>query len=306
MQVEPRTTDDTAIVIITYDSEDCLQKLLLGLDCGGDRRLRVYWIDNGSSAPSLAAYEKLLNAMSVSYEVKKMWRAENLGYASAVNFALQHVTEAYTLLVNPDVEVSGGWIRYIRAALEKTGAQLGSSLALRPDGCRDQNVARFPGLTKNLLGSTFAPKSIDAIAEYYLDFSCIMFKTDFLRHHLPLRQFFLYGEDVDFMKRVRCHKPAIVYDTSITYIHNRSTSSALEGASLRKAQRIIYADALLGCENANFMYRLAFIFTALIGSFLRVIVFPFNRKKRLFLNEWLLQTRKICSGNIFRENMHVD
>jgi len=306
MPETPKPISKTAVVIITYESGDCVQKLLRGLDSACNDGLTVYWFDNGSSTAFLTAYDSLLAATPPSYKVKKIWRAENLGYASAVNLALGHVTESYTLLVNPDVEVTGAWVAHVRAMLEKTGAQIGTSQAVLPDGARDLNLAPFPGLTKNLVGSTFVPKSINRVVRYYPDFSCIMMKTDFLKRYLPLRQFFLYGEDVEFMQRVRCENPLVVYDTSVTYLHDRSTSSAQNRASAHKACRIVYADALLACEKASASYRLAFIATAIAGSFLRVLISPRNKKKRFFAKEWTLQVGRIISARIYREDMHVD
>jgi GT2 family glycosyltransferase len=267
MQKEPNFLSQTAVVIITHNSESCIKRLLVRLNDGGDRSIIVYWVDNGSSASSLAVYQKYLAEMALSFKVNKIWLGKNLGYAAAVNLAMSYVKEAYTLLVNPDVEVSGGWVSHIRTELEKNGAEIGSSTAILPNGSRDRNLARFPSLTNNLVGSAFAPRKIDQIFKFYLDFSCILMRTSFLRPNLPLRQFFLYGEDVDFMRRVRSQRPLVVYDSSVTYTHNRSTSSKQADGESKKVQRIVYAHALLSCEEKGFCYRLVFISTALIGSF---------------------------------------
>ena len=95
---------DTAIVILNYNGRDFLARYLPTVVANLEANCRVIVADNASTDDSVAYLHKQHPA------VELIELAENFGFATGYNEALQRVTAEVYVLLNSDVRVTPGWL----------------------------------------------------------------------------------------------------------------------------------------------------------------------------------------------------
>jgi hypothetical protein len=95
----------TAVVILNWNGIDLLQRFLGSVvKLSADRDTAVYLADNGSTDDSVNwVSENLSDVRIIRFE-------KNHGFAGGYNLALKQIDAEYYVLLNSDVEVSGGWL----------------------------------------------------------------------------------------------------------------------------------------------------------------------------------------------------
>ena len=104
---------DTAIVILNWNGEQWLRRFLLNVVELSKNDARVIVADNGSTDGSVS----WIRANAPEVEVVQM--PENRGFAGGYNEALKQVEAEFYVLLNSDVEVTPGWVRGLRAMLDR-------------------------------------------------------------------------------------------------------------------------------------------------------------------------------------------
>ena len=94
---------EAAIVILNYNGEAMLRKYLPQVISNSVYDIVV--VDNGSSDASISYLQKKFP------EIRLILLSENHGYSKGYNLGLEHLKDAfsYYILLNSDVEVTGGW-----------------------------------------------------------------------------------------------------------------------------------------------------------------------------------------------------
>jgi GT2 family glycosyltransferase len=111
-----------SVVVVTFNSkttlEGCLRSVLKTLGPKDE----IVLVDNASTDGSLALAKKLLKGHKRS---KILPQTSNLGYAPAANLGLLASLGEYLVLLNPDTEVSCGWLDGLQSRIDSGFAAVG-------------------------------------------------------------------------------------------------------------------------------------------------------------------------------------
>ena len=294
-----------SIIIVTYQSGNCIGELISEFDNIKNIEFEIQWVDNGSDIENKKIYQYYLKKYCNRIKLNLNWLNNNIGYSSAVNLALTKTSSEYILLINPDVCLNTNWISYLENIVTEVIYDLASTKSINKFMKIDNNLRRYPGLRKNIFGDSNLPNNIFNLQKYYIDFSCIIIKRALFLKYGDLYNYFLYGEDVEFMSRLRYEKLKIIFDNSIYYKHNRSNSSFKVDSN--KYCRIIYSDAhnFIKFNEGNKIKILLFFISLVIGALPRII---YSNNKTLQFHKLQLAIKffkNLNFNNIYDSKMHV-
>lgn len=256
---------DLAIVIVNYNVCELLRKCLVSVFAStGELTFDVCVVDNVSSDGSSEMVAKEFP------QVHLIANSENVGYPSANNQGMRHFgidnpdsNYRYILLLNPDTEVPSHGLAKILAYMDEHPdiGVIGPKLVLA-DGQLDLACRRsFPtpeiSFYRMLGLSKLFPKS-ERFGRYnmtYLDpdtttevdsvvGAFMMVRTSAVRGEgLMDERFWMYGEDLDWAKRIKDSGWKVVYYPEVSVLHiKRASSSQSKRARLEfyKAMLIFY------------------------------------------------------------------
>lgn len=237
---------DLAIVIVNYNVCDLLRRCLRSvLGSEGELRFTVCVVDNASSDESV---DMVRNEFP---QVTLIANQENVGYPAANNQGLRILgalsarPPRYSLLLNPDTEVPADAFVTLIDYMDKHAevGVVGPKLVL-PNGeldlaCRrgfdsmSALVYRMLGISKLFPGSRrFARYNLtyldeDELAEVDSVVGAFMMVRDAAIEQAGLmdEQFWMYGEDLDWAKRIKDCGWKVVYNPSVTVLHVKRASS---------------------------------------------------------------------------------
>jgi GT2 family glycosyltransferase len=244
--MDPTARPDLAIVIVNYNVCDLLRTCLCSvLNAQADLRLQICVVDNASTDGSIA----MVRAEFPTVEL--IANQENMGYPAANNQGLLKLgamsdrPPRYSLLLNPDTEVPpDGFVRLI-AYMDghPEVAVVGPKLVL-PTGeldlaCRrgfdsmSALVYRMMGLSRLFPNSPrFARYNLtyldeDQLAEVDSVVGAFMMVRDTALQEVGLmdEQFWMYGEDLDWAKRMKDRGWKVIYNPEVTVLHVKRASS---------------------------------------------------------------------------------
>nr|WP_203114773.1 glycosyltransferase family 2 protein [Alicyclobacillus sp. TC] len=230
-----------SVLLVTYNSsgviKDCLEYL------GNSNiasMLEIIIVDNASTIQEWEYTIQLLDQYRCYfYNIKSMRLNENLGYAFANNRGAEIAEGEYLLLLNPDCYVGKDAIEKCLHVLEnrKDIGAVGCQLRM-PNGELDLACKRsLPTLWNSAMKFSGISKlfpRIKWISGYNLtylpeDISCevgcicgafLLTRTNLYWELSGLDEvFFMYGEDIDFCKRIRDKGKLIWYEGKIISLH---------------------------------------------------------------------------------------
>lgn len=131
-----------------------------------------------------------------SYADKVIFNEENMGFAKAVNQGIRCAEGEYLAIINSDVQVFDYWLPDMQESLNfvdliQAYPMYGMPFARSVEAkkLREESI-----LEHNTIENTFSD---------FRDFSCVMFKREVLyKVGLFNEDFFCYGEDLDFIRRI--------------------------------------------------------------------------------------------------------
>lgn len=256
---------DLAIVIVNYNVSALLRRCLRSvLASEGDFTYRVCVVDNASPDDSVPVVREEFP------EVLLIANRTNAGYPAANNQGLRALRmededgPRHALLLNPDTELPPDALATFVAYLDDHPAVgvVGPRLVL-PDGSLDLACRRgfdsMHALFYRMAGlSRLFPRS-PRFARYnmtYLDEhelaevdsvvgAFMMVRGEALRAvGLLDDRFWMYGEDLDWAKRIKDRGWKVIYNPSVTVLHVKRASSrqnkALTGVEFYRAMLIFY------------------------------------------------------------------
>ncbi len=220
-----------AVVTVTYNSASVLSGLLDSLAAGleGIGHYEVIVVDNDSHDHSV----DLALAHPIGARIIRTGR--NAGYAAAINAATATIDPCTDLLVlNPDIRLQRGCISSLYASLHSAGVAVPQVRG--EDGDVSRSIRREPSLmtawSEALLGGTVAARlglgEIVGGAAVYRDGGQVEWATGaILLVSAKAREavgdwdesFFLYSEEVDYLRRVRAAGLKILYVPQALAIH---------------------------------------------------------------------------------------
>lgn len=237
---------DLAIIIVNYNVAPLLRRCLQSVFASqGDFRYRVCVVDNASPDDSAAMVRAEFP------EVLLIANAENVGYPAANNQGLRALGAGssdgprYALLLNPDTELPADALATMLAYMNaETGVGVAGPRLILPDGSLDLACRRgFDSMTAlfyRMVGlSRLFPKS-PRFARYnmtYLDEHQLAEVDSVVGAFMLVRgeairaaglmddRFWMYGEDLDWAKRIKDRGWKVVYNPAVTVLHVKRASS---------------------------------------------------------------------------------
>jgi GT2 family glycosyltransferase len=228
---------DLTVIIVSYNTRERLGRALTAIRAGEPEGPRVVVIDNASSDGSG-------DAVAEAFARAKLIRSpDNLGFARGVNLGLEGLDTRFGLLLNPDTQPTPGLLRALVQHLEANpDVWAVAPRLLRPNGRAQALDAGFrPGAIRALvyflgLGEAlpFDPKASfcvpsrvrEPIEVDWLSGACLCFRREAIETAGPLDPtFFMYGEDVDWCRRVQAKGGHLVLRGDLGLPHAQGAST---------------------------------------------------------------------------------
>lgn len=237
---------DLAVVIVNYNVSGLLRRCLETVFASeGAFTYRVCVVDNCSADDSVAMVRAEFP------QVDLIANEENVGYPAANNQGLRALGVAgdapprYALLLNPDTEVPpDAFARLLTYMDASPDVGVVGPRLVKPDGSLDLACRRgfdsMSALIYRMVGlSRLFPRS-RRFARYnmtYLDEfelaevdsvvgAFMLVRTEAIRQAGLLDdRFWMYGEDLDWAKRIRDEGWKVIYNPSVTVLHVKRASS---------------------------------------------------------------------------------
>lgn len=283
------TTTDITAIIVTHNSDSELPALLGDLRSSrGDLRLQVVVVDNASSDDTVTVARLAAAATEdkeeSGFEIVVLEAPGNVGYAGGINHALESLAPTRSVLIlNPDLRLEPGALSAMWRRLWQPGTGAVAPRLVEPDGVVSPSLRFEPGplrtLGDALLGARVPSRpawltEIDWVPESYqhphpIDWAtgaCLLVRADVVESVGAWdERYFLYSEEVDYLRRIRDAGWSIWFDPSATVVHQGGASGASPAlVALESVNRVRYAEAVLGVRRARLMRA-----AALTGELLR-------------------------------------
>ena len=275
----PEGHADVCALVVTYNSAKYLGPLVESLRRQlADQSIRLIVVDNDSADDTLTLLKRHKDVIVVA-------AGTNLGYAGGINLARRHIGDVDAVLVmNPDLEMADGAIRALRLCLDETSAGVVVPRLLNSDGSLYMSLRREPtGLRalgdalfgRRLGGRPAALSEIDMNERSYEYRHAIDWASGaalLIDAELDRRvgrwdeRFFLYSEEIDFMRRVRETGSQIWFEPDAVMRHRQGGSGASYALeALMAINRVRYHEKWHGVVRT-----LPFRAAVVLGSVLRV------------------------------------
>jgi N-acetylglucosaminyl-diphospho-decaprenol L-rhamnosyltransferase len=285
--IRPLTERGLSIIIVTYNSAAVLPGLLDSVQGGleGVKQFETIVVDNDSNDDSV----HIALAHAARPRVIRMGR--NAGYAAAINAAAATAPpDADLLILNPDLRLLPGSVRLLVDRLADSSIGVAVPRILAEDGTTRWSLRREPALmtawTDAILGGTLAARigqseTIGNPATY--DRGGLFEWATGAAVAIAARargvvgdwdeSFFLYSEEVDYMRRVRESGLFVAYVPQAQVVHiGRDYLGNPRLSALMTANRIRYYGRYHG-PLSTALFRLSVI----IGETMRAVLGPGHR-----------------------------
>ena len=290
-RVESRAASSLAIIIVTYNSAAVLPALLDSLPAGlgGIERFQTIVVDNDSSDQSVDV------ARAHPTRPRVISTGRNAGYAAAINAgAAAAGPHADLLILNPDIRLLPGSVRLLIERLAEASVGVAVPRILDEDGTTRWSLRREPSVLRMwsaaVLGGTLAGRigqgeMIGDPAIYDRDGLVEWASGAILAVAARARavvgdwdeSFFLYMEEVDYLRRVRERGFSVAYVPQARAVHLEGEYSENPRLSaLLAANRIRYHRRHHG-PLSTALFRLGVI----VGEGLRAVRGPPGHKAAL-------------------------
>ena len=234
------TTTKLAVVLVSYNTKPLLLRLLAQLQ--DESWLTAIVIDNASSDGSA-------DAVAAEFRSIELVRnQDNVGFARAANQGIALAHTPYVMLLNPDTEATPELLASQVTYLEShEGVWAVAPRLIASDGTVQTLAAGFaPTPWRAFLyflgisyvvpwpsaGFSISPRINRPVDVDWLSGACLTVRREAIEKVGPLdSSFFLYGEDMDWCRRMRAAGGRLVFLGNHDLTHSRAASSGHEVAS---------------------------------------------------------------------------
>lgn len=218
-------TRDVAAVVVTYNSEDHVARLLDSLKAAmGSLAYSVVVVDNGSTDGTLKILEARPDCVVV--------RSTNIGYAAGVNRAVRASPPARSILIlNPDATLDRGSVPALLGVLRAPGVGVVAPRTREADGSLSPTLRRRPTLARvgglSFTGHPVFAERIEDPTEYLTEHEVdwavgavlLVDRECYDRLSGMDESYFLYSEETDFSLRAKDAGWATVYTPAAGAMH---------------------------------------------------------------------------------------
>ena len=279
---------DISIIILNYCSFNETQNIVSQLIDIGDN-IRIIIVDNNSPDNS---YKLLIDKFGNYSNIDILQNQYNTGYAAGNNvgirYALETLNSPYIAIMNPDVEITEGFLRNMIKYLE-ADRNIAAITGVMLDPHRSINVAliawKIPStldyvfLCSGLLKLVYNPIKYEKFSNpsplnpgiYYVDTlpgSCFVVRSTVLKEIGLLDEgTFLYCEEQILAKKIKNLGLTNAISIKDSFIHNHTPEQDLTRRNLKKALQHYYwlsESRLYYITNYGNLGKISFIFLPLI------------------------------------------
>lgn len=231
------------ITIVNYNAGEYLLRCLSSLGkIKNELDFDVFVVDNDSKDGSIENAEKKFPQFNF------IKNHENLGYGKAHNLALKKAKTEYLLVLNPDVEIPSGTLKYIYDFMEKNpDVGVATGRVEKADGSLDKACHRgFPTLSasfqyfflKNDKNYHLTDRDMDKIHEIDSCVGAFMFMRKSVLEKVGYfdEDYFLYGEDLDLCYRIKQAGFKVMYIPQVKILHVKGVSSGIKKHSQKDSK----------------------------------------------------------------------
>lgn len=279
--LEPLASSPLSLIIVTYNSASVLPGLLDSLADGlcGLSNVETIIVDNASQDGSA----DLAAGHSTRPKVIRMGR--NAGYAAGINAATSSVEmDRHVLILNPDIRLRNGVAMRLLQRLQDTRVGVAVPRMLNEDGTIALSLRREPSIAaawlEAFLGRWASRTSLSEVIgdpRIYDQGGPVEWATGaalaISAHARAIigdwdESFFLYSEEVDYLRRMREHSFSIVYapEAEVMHIGGEYRENPMLSALLAR-NRIRYFRRYHGKTEAA-LFQLGIVTGAAMRSFL--------------------------------------
>jgi GT2 family glycosyltransferase/glycosyltransferase involved in cell wall biosynthesis len=227
----PKKVARTAIIVLNYENDDDVLRLIESLNRSDDNNFDLYIVDNDS--PNLSEYD--LAAKFPGTRVLRL--TSNLGYAAGNNAAMRLIKDLpyeYVWILNPDMEVTSDALRlHIETAEARSeDAIYGAVLCRGDDKSRVASGGGYISFTGGMsTGHMFAGEQQQVLPKdpYNVDFvtgASVFLRADLLQKigYIP-EDYFLYFEETHWLLKARENGVACVVIPNIRLVHYKRSEN---------------------------------------------------------------------------------
>jgi N-acetylglucosaminyl-diphospho-decaprenol L-rhamnosyltransferase len=235
------------VIIVNHESWPDALRLTASLAAEPEYRsgqCQIVVVDNASRGPIPEAF------LAPCPGLRLVARPHNEGFAAGVNAGWRVTHSPWLLVLNPDVEVAGGFLSHVLARLGPYEADpdgppgiVGFGL-LNPDGSPQGSVGLYPSLVQTIreqfiprprrkyqAGWRIRPGRVDWVTG-----ACMLVNTAMMANLGGMDEdFFLYYEEVAFSHAARRSGWRTEYDASVTVVHRHP----LQNRAISPKMRVI-------------------------------------------------------------------
>ena len=287
LMAQPPAEAGLSIIIVTYNSASVLPGLLDSISAGlkGIKQFETIVVDNESADNGVDI------ALAHAIQPRVIRMGQNAGYAAAINAAAATVRPDLDLLVlNPDVRLLPGAVRLLVDRLADSSVGVAVPRILAADGTTQWSLRREPSLTTAwtdaILGGALAARinTSETIGdpEIYNRGGLVEWATGAVLAVAARARsvagdwdesFFLYSEEVDYMRRVRECGFSVAYVPQAQVVHiGREYLENPRLSALMTANRIRYYRRYHG-PLSTAVFRLSIV----VGETIRAVLGPGHR-----------------------------
>ncbi|WP_018879415.1 glycosyltransferase family 2 protein [Thioalkalivibrio sp. ALE9] len=240
--VRGRPPAEVAVVIVAFNSGAWLDRAITRV-LESTIPVSVIVSDNGSTDGSIT---RVRDCWGGDDRVRIIAHGRNLGFATAVNRAIEQSDEPTVLLLNPDCEVQPETIERVLAALRDDGvAGMAGPRVCNPDGSEQAGGRRLDPTPQRVLAWAFerpmrwlgrsprsfnlngqplppGPVPVEAISGAFM-----LVEREAIGCVGPMDEgYFLHGEDLDWCRRFRDAGYHVLFVPDAIATHAKGTSSS--------------------------------------------------------------------------------
>ncbi|MDC3152082.1 glycosyltransferase family 2 protein [Candidatus Pelagibacter sp.] len=211
--------EDITVVTVLYNSKELAQSFFGNLE-----NFRIIVVDNGRN-------EKILKKIKDYKNIKVISKNKNVGYGSAVNFAVENVTTKFFLILNPDLKIDEKSILSMYNILN----QYNDCAIVAPvTHLSNDFYGAFPERNIKNLTLKNALKSRDLLlnskieSEICVDVAkwALLIKTEEFKNIGGFNEkLFIFWEEIDLCRRFRSRKLSVIVTPKSNVKHNQEKSS---------------------------------------------------------------------------------
>jgi GT2 family glycosyltransferase len=288
---------ELTVVLVSYNSEHVIMGALSPLvDQAG---IDVVVVDNDSKDSTVEEVRRQYPSVRV------MELERNLGFAKAVNLAIESCSSSKVMLLNPDAVIEVDDVRELLSAFnDGTGivAPLiddpGNRLQVVPAGhfptiwrmfLHFSGVSRLSGNKMGLQGHYLLPQNLDSqrMSVKWVTGACMLFTKETWRRAGGLSErWFMYAEDIDFCFRVKALGLSVdlIPGSAATHLVGKSDSTA--SFSANPAWIVNLHDFYVTRLSPSRMHSLSWCLVVGMGLFSRSVVFQVKGLTGTPRSEW--------------------